>query len=286
MNAPGAKTTTDSCCERCDEPISEERLLDYPKLFICLECLSDTERENLEADLNNAARVQRQLLPPRRIERDGWEIEILWEPFGAVSGDHVDIVQPNGGGEAVHLLLGDVAGKGLGASLLQSQLHGLFRALALDETPLGEILRKTNEHFHRATLPNAYATLAALELRPDGALAVANAGHPRPLLADRRGVRPIDDASVPLGVLDDTCFCERRLQLAPGDTVLLYTDGWTEAERENEMYGVGRAAAAMRRYRDLPLSDLLSACRTDLKTFLRGEQRGDDLTMLAVRRTS
>lgn len=274
------------CCERCDEPISDTRRRDYPHLTVCLECLTEAERGDLEAELNSAARVQRQMLPPRRIERDGWEIEILWEPFGAVSGDHVDVVEPSRAGAPLHLLLGDVAGKGLGASLLQSQLHGLFRALAPDDIPLGELLRKTNEHFHRATLPNCFATVAALRLLPQGRLTLANAGHPRPLIADRRGVRPIEDASVPLGVLGDAAFGERELRLEPGDTLLLYTDGWTEAERGNEMYGVGRAAAALRRYRKLPLGDLLSACRADVEAFLRGERRGDDLTLLAVRRSS
>ena len=119
----------------------------------------------------------------------------------------------------------------------------------------------------------------------DGTLEMANAGHPRPLLADRRGVRPVEGADLPLGLFCETEYEHRQLRLAPGDTVLLYTDGWTEAETARGEYGVGRAAAALARAARLPLPDLLAACRDDMEAFLGGAERPDDLTLLAIRRT-
>lgn len=271
-------------CAVCHETISPEGMEEHPLISVCLECMTHEQRSALEHDLKSAAGVQRALLPPRRVSHDGWELEYLWEPFGAVSGDHVDIVRPLDADGPLHLLLGDVAGKGLAASLLQSQLHALFRALAPMHPALSDVFDRANRLFFEATDPSGYATLAALRLYPDGRVFVANAGHPRPLLSDRRGVRPIEDASLPLGMLGDVTYTDREIRLHPGDTLLLYTDGLTEAWRDGDEYGVGRAAAAFRSARGLPLSQLLAACRADLDSFLGGASRGDDLTIVAVRR--
>jgi sigma-B regulation protein RsbU (phosphoserine phosphatase) len=213
-------------------------------------------------------------------------VDYIWEPFGVVSGDHVDLVRPPNENEPLHLLLGDVAGKGLAASLLQSQLHALFRALAPTQTTLSELLGRANQLFFEATSPSCYATLTVTRLYSDGRAVLANAGHPRPLLADRRGVRPIEDASIPLGMVGDVVYSEREIRLHPGDTLFLYTDGVTEAWRDGEEYGVGRAAAALRRASSLPPHELLASCRSDLESFIGGSPRGDDLTMVAVRRIS
>ncbi len=271
-------------CDVCHESISPTGMEAHPLVSICLECMTKEQRDALEYDLKSAAEVQRALLPPTRLNHDGWEVAYLWEPFGAVSGDHVDLVHPLSDSEPLHLLLGDVSGKGLAAALLQSQLHALFRALAPMETTLSDLLKRANQLFFEATTPGRFATLTAIRLYPDGKAVFSNAGHPRPLLADRRGVRPIEDASIPLGTISDATYAEREIQLSPGDTLLLYTDGLTEAEKDDEEYGVGRAAAAFRRSRSLPLQELLASCRGDLANFLGSLTHGDDITLIAVRR--
>jgi serine phosphatase RsbU (regulator of sigma subunit) len=271
-------------CQVCHEQLSEVRLHEDPLLSVCIECLSPQQRSALERDLESAAQVQRSLLPPRRTEHAGWEFAYLWEPFGSVSGDHVDLLLPRGEAEPLHLLLGDVAGKGLPASLLQAHLHALFRAISPSALSLGEVLDRANRLFFEATSANSYATVAAMRLHGDGRIELANAGHPRPLLADRRGVRPIEDASLPLGMFEDSRYEQRELRLAVGDTLLLYTDGLTEAARGDDDYGVGRAAAALRREWQAPLPELLRACREDLQSFLLDGERHDDLTVVALRR--
>jgi sigma-B regulation protein RsbU (phosphoserine phosphatase) len=246
--------------------------------------MSEEQRNTLERDLKSAAEVQRTFLPTTPLSYDGWEVDYIWEPFGVVSGDHVDLVRAPTRYEPLHLLLGDVAGKGLAASLLQSQLHALFRALAPVQTTLSELLGRASQLFFEATSPSFFATLTVARLHPDGKVVLANAGHPRPLLADRWGVRPIEDASIPLGMVGDVEYAEREIHLRPGDTLFLYTDGLTEGWRDGEEYGVGRAAAALRRASGLPPHELLVSCRNDLENFLGGSPRGDDLTMVAVRR--
>jgi sigma-B regulation protein RsbU (phosphoserine phosphatase) len=272
-------------CTVCHEPLSAASLAGDPLIRVCLECLSLEERHALERDLEAATRVQRALLPPVELRHDGWEIRYLWEPRSAVSGDHVDIVRPRDGDGPLHLLFGDVVGKGVAAALLQAHLHALFRALATAEASPAELLERANRQFAEATAAASYATFAALRLAADGRVDLANAGHPRPLLADARGVRPVEGGGLPLGLFAGSRYTGHELRLAPGETLLLYTDGWTEAERDGEEYGIGRAAAALRRAARRPLDELLAACRADLEAFLAGAPRSDDFTLLALRRS-
>lgn len=287
---PGpAEPLTGACslCVECRAEI-EPGLADLvPAVTVCFDCLSVDERRALERDLEGAARVQRTLLPPRSVAHDGWEVAWLWEPHGAVSGDHVDLLVPASEDEPLHLLVGDVAGKGVAASLLQSHLHALFRALTTSDLPLSELLKKANRLFNQATASASYATLIAVRLAGDGTLEMANAGHPRPLVADRRGVRPVEGAGLPLGLFPEASFPEHRIELGAGEVALFYTDGWTEAERDDEEYGIGRAAAALRRAAGVAgatLAQVLATCRADVESFLDGAPRGDDLTLLAIRR--
>lgn len=271
-------------CAVCRESVSEDQLASNPLLSVCLECLGPEERRALEKDLEGAARVQRALLPEPRLLQDGWEVAYLWEPKGPVSGDHVDLIRNGRAQEPFHVLLGDVAGKGVAASFLQAHLHALFRALAPVGLPLADLLARANGLFAEATLASKYATLAALRLHPGGLAELANAGHPRPLLADARGVRPVEGGGLPLGMFAEAAFEPRALHLLPGQTLLLYTDGWTEGAKGEEEFGIGRAAATLRRAAHLPLPGLLDECRQALAAFLEGAPMGDDLTLVAVRR--
>ena len=281
-------------CSVCHEHMSEENLRGDPLVTVCIECLSVEQRRALERDLQSAALVQRSFLPPPASAFDGWRLAFHWEPHGSVSGDHVDLVRPGAPGEPLHLLLGDVMGKGLAASLLQSHLHALFRALAVPGVPLGELLGRVNRLFWEATGGARYATMVGLRLHPDGRVEMANAGHPRPLLADGRGVRPVEGSGLPLGLFAGAEYASRELQLADGDTLLLYTDGWTEAMAPattstgepccDEEYGIGRASAALRRAARAEPADVVAALRADLAGYLGDVPTQDDITLLAVRR--
>jgi phosphoserine phosphatase RsbU/P len=273
-------------CAVCHDPMDASRLAQDPLLTVCLECLSEAERRALERDLESAGKVQRTLLPPAHLTQAGWEVAYHWEPRGLVSGDHVDFIPPSAPGDPLHLVLGDVSGKGVAAALLQSHLHALFRALVPTGPSLPELFKRANELFAEATSSVSYATLAALRLGRDGRLSLANAGHPRPLVADGRGVRPLEGGGLPLGMFGDSAYVEQDLRLEPGHTLLLYTDGWTEGSRENQEFGLDRAEASLHKGAQLPLPELLASCRADLERFLGGAPRGDDLTLVAVRRAA
>jgi sigma-B regulation protein RsbU (phosphoserine phosphatase) len=271
-------------CSRCDGTVEAARLAADPLLHICLDCLSPAERRALERDLEAAARVQAALLPPRQLTHDGWEVALLWEPLGPVSGDHYDVVVPTNADDPLHLVVGDVAGKGVSASLLQSHLHAILRALADTRLPLADLMARANRLLCGVTLPASYATLLASRLYPDGKVELVSAGHPRPLLADRRGVRPIEGAGLPIGLFQEASYTTRELLLGTGDTLVFYTDGWTEATSDEGEFGIGRAASAVRSAQNAPLEELLRACRSDMEAHLGSAPRGDDLTLLAVRR--
>ncbi len=272
-------------CLVCHGTVEHDRLLADPLATVCLDCLSPGDRRALERDLETASRIQAAFLPQRLVRRDGWEVAFHYEPLGPVSGDHIDVVAPGGAGGPLHLLFGDVAGKGVAASLLQSHLRALLRALADLDLPLPELLARVNRLFCEATTPNAYATLAAARLAPEGGVEIANAGHLPPLKASAGEVVALAGRGLPVGLFSDASFESQRLVLSPGETLLLYTDGWTEAASpDGAEYGVERAVAALARAGELPLPQLLAACREDLASHLAGAPRSDDLSLMAVRR--
>lgn len=271
-------------CEECDAAIEAGLLLIDATASLCIECLTAEDRRRLERDLASAGEAQRALLPPVEVEHDGWQVAYAWQPAGPVSGDHVDLIQPSDGQEPLHLMLGDVAGKGVTAALLQSRLHALFNALATPDLAMSELLGRTNRLVACATVAETYATLVAMRLHAEGRIELVNAGHPRPLVADRRGVRAVEGSDLPLGMFADTEFNCRDLDLAPGSTMLLFTDGVSEAARSEEEFGIGRTAAALRRASDLSLPELLMAVRGEVEEWCSGNH-SDDLTLVAVRRS-
>lgn len=272
-------------CLVCYGSIDESRLLREPLATVCLECMTPEQSKALERDLETASRFQATLLPERRVRHGEWEGAYLYEPSGAVSGDTVDWIAQSGAGGPLDILFGDVAGKGVAASLLQSNLRALFRALACPELGPGELLTKVNRLFREATTPSAYATLLTLRLGPGGTVELANAGHLPALRAGGGVVGFVDSPSLPVGLFPDVAYGTRRLDIARGETLLLYTDGLTEPARAGgEEFGRDRALAAFAAAVDRPLDQLLAAVRGDLETFLAGRPRTDDLALLALRR--
>ena len=272
-------------CTHCHVEVESELLLIDATATVCIECLSVEDRHRLEQDLQSAGAAQRALLPPMQTQHGEWQVACSWQPAGPVSGDHFDLIQPASDGAPLHLVLGDVVGKGVAAALLQSRLHALFHALATPDLPLADLVARTNRLVAETSLAATYATLVALRLHDQGRIELVNAGHPRPLVADRRGVRPFEGSDLPLGMFADSDFCHRELDLAPGSTMLLFTDGVSEAARGDEEFGIGRTAAAFRHARDLPLPELLVSVRSEVAEWCDGNH-GDDVTLVAVRRST
>jgi sigma-B regulation protein RsbU (phosphoserine phosphatase) len=212
-------------CEACHDPIEQPRLAADPLVRVCLACLGPAERQALEYDLELAARIQRELLPDRSIVHGGWETHYHYEPLGAVSGDHCDVIQPQGPGGDLFFLLGDVSGKGISASILMAHVHAAFRSLVHFDLPLAQIMRRANHLLMSSTPSSAFVAMISGRLSPDGRMEISNAGHLAPLLRRGREIQAIKSHGMPLGMFTRGEFSTVSLDLNPGDLLFLFTEG-------------------------------------------------------------
>jgi GAF domain-containing protein/anti-sigma regulatory factor (Ser/Thr protein kinase) len=176
-----------------------------------------------------AQTLQRALLPPDLPDVPAIEVAARYRPAGRgteVGGDFYDVFELDGGGWAI--VVGDVCGKGPEAATTTALARYTLRAHAVGEHEPEALLRRLNQALLRQRAPG-FCTVALACLRPDGRLDLASAGHPLPLLATADGVAPLGAVGTPLGILDDPDLETRSATLAPGDLVVLYTDGLTDA---------------------------------------------------------
>ena len=270
-------------CETCLEPIETERVIADPLVRFCLDHLTGPEQRALEHDLELAARIQRRLLPIDHARVNGWEITYQYEPAGVVSGDYCDLVPTDAGD--LYFMIGDVSGKGVAASMLMAHLHATLRTLILMGLPLDQLMERASRLFCESALPAHYATLVCGRATRDGAVDICNAGHPPPLLIREERVDRIDATGLPVGMFHSERFEVTRLELLPGETFLLYTDGVIEAQnRSGDEYGGDRLSEIATTSRALGLHELVTACLKDLAAFRSGLKSTDDVTVMAIRR--
>jgi len=269
-------------CETCHDPIEADRLLCNPLLRFCLDHLSGDEQRALERDLTLAARIQRALLPPTEWSSAGWQARYHYQPAGLVSGDYCDLIESDG---AFLFLLGDVAGKGVAASMLMSHLHATFRSLAGQQLPLHRLVELANRLFCYSTTAGQYATLVVGRAWPDGRVEYVSAGHLPLLHVSPAGVSAREATGVPLGMFCSTSFEVCELTLAPNDTLFLYTDGLTEIfNPAGDEYGMRRVESLAKRHSASRPEELIAACLAEMSSFSGGVKQKDDLTLLALRR--
>lgn len=268
-------------CETCHDPVEQDRLLADPLVRYCLDHLTAPQRDALQRDLDLASQLQRNLLPQAGLRAGGWETSYHYEPVGPVSGDYCDLIPSDG---QLFFVLGDVSGKGVAASMLMTQLHALFRSLTKMALPLGQIIAQANRVFCESALAGQYATLVCGQARPNGEVEIHNAGHWPAIVVGKGGVLRIESTGLPLGMFCEVEFSATRVQLEPGDTLFLYTDGLSEARNASDEYGVDRVAHLVRQQSARGPAELVGACLADLRAFESGGPRLDDLTLLAIRR--
>ncbi|MGH9749505.1 MAG: SpoIIE family protein phosphatase [Candidatus Polarisedimenticolia bacterium] len=272
-------------CDVCDDTVEKDRLLADPLLRTCLDHLNPGERRALERDLDLASRVQEVLLPAKDLDVGGWTSAFHYEPASVVSGDYCDLLAADGNGGDLYFLVGDVSGKGVAASLLMAGLRATVRTLIGAGLPVGALMDRANRLFCESTLPSHYATLVLGRATPAGEVEIANAGHCPPILIRRDEVTPVGPTGMPLGIFCRGDYAVSRAALHPGDAILLYTDGLSEARNPSGLeYGAGRLHDLARRGHGQTPRSILSSCLKDLAAFRAGAALGDDLTLLSIRR--
>jgi sigma-B regulation protein RsbU (phosphoserine phosphatase) len=271
-------------CEVCHEPVEADRLICDPLTRFCLDHLTSDQQRALEQDLVLAARIQKGLLPEPHLTAGGWQVAYRYEPAGIVSGDYCDLVTEPGGG--FYFMLGDVTGKGVAASMLMAHLQATFRTLIPLGLALPELVERASRLFCESTLPTHYATLVCGRASVSGEVEVCNAGHPPPLLLRGGEVLPIEPTGLLLGAFCDERFTASRVRVEPGEALLLYTDGLSEArDGAGRMYGAERIQELARGRRPARPDDLIGLCLEDLHLFRKDVRAGDDLTIMAVCRS-
>ena len=186
------------------------------------------ERQRLEQELSIAREIQQALVPQGLHDYPHFSITGIYRPCNEVGGDYFDVFPlPDG---RIALLIADVAGKGLGAALLTTMLRGALSGMTLGVDPV-KVFNHLNQFLCQRAAVGSCATMFFGLLGLDGALEFLRAGHPSPLLLRQGEVSELySTGSLPMGLFEKEIFTSSRIQLEPGDTLLLYTDGVTEAE--------------------------------------------------------
>jgi sigma-B regulation protein RsbU (phosphoserine phosphatase) len=281
-------------CIVCQGTVEKERLIANPLARVCLDCLSTEERRALEGDLELASTVQRGLLPKKATRFGDWHIRYEYKPAGLVGGDYCDLILPQESDGKLVFLLGDVSGKGMAAAMLMTHLHAMFRSLSNTSEgsgsdgcfDLAKLLGRANRVFCESTFAGHYATLICGRAGKSGEIEIASAGHLPAVLVTRDGPKHIHATGLPLGMFATSPYTVQRLRLDPGDCLLLYTDGLSEARNATGVeYGMKRlSSVAGERHGWVP-QELLDACMRDVTNHSAGAKQFDDQTLMVIHRS-
>lgn len=240
------------------------------------------ERERLERELEIATDIQQQLLPKTLPKQAHLTAVGRMVACRSVGGDCYDVVElPNG---ALGFVVADVAGKGVPAALLAAMLVGTFCATASGDMPLAELANRVNRKVCDRTSEASYATLFYAAVTPAGEMEYLNAGHVPALLRRRSGdVNQLDSLSFPIGMFDFTEYATAKVQLAPGDFLVMYSDGVTEAANpDGEMFGEDRLCEVVKSFDGDSAQELLETVFTAVRQFTAGYAQADDITVVVV----
>ena len=242
----------------------------------------ERERQRLEQEINIARDIQQALLPRNFPDNPNFAVTGINFPCLSVGGDYFDVFPLSDGRTA--FLIADVSGKGLGAALLTTMLQGALSGMTLGTDP-ARVFNHVNRFLCDHSEVGRYATMFFGILDQDGHLEFINAGHPSPFLI-RRGVaeEAFTEGSYPVGLVPEAEYTAACLKLEPGDTLVLFSDGVTEAmDPDEQFFGVQRLKQILTGQTECPLEQLQKCVLEAVENFTRGARQADDLTLLIVR---
>ncbi len=242
----------------------------------------ERERQRLEQEIGIARDIQQALLPKNFRDYPHLSVSGINFPCLAVGGDYFDVFPL--GDSRTAFLLADVSGKGLGAALCTNLLQGALSGMTLGTDP-ARVFNHVNRFLCDHSEIGRYATMFFGILDDQGHLEYINAGHPSPFLI-RRGVAEdvFTEGSYPVGLVPEAEYTVVRLQLEPGDTLVLFSDGVTEAmDPAEQLFGVPRLREVLTGHMQTPLDELQRIVLESVENFARGASQADDLTLLLVR---
>ena len=240
------------------------------------------EREADAVELRRAQEIQQNLLPKHIPQIPGFQIAGTWEPARAVGGDYYDVIQLND--SKAGLCIADVSGKGISAALLMANVQAAVRAFATESGSPAEICSRLNSVLCTNTAADKFVTLfySVLEAK-SRILQFTNAGHLRPIVVGHdASVARLENEGALLGIFPDWKYEVSSVQLASGDTLVLFTDGIPEAEAENgEQFGEDRLIDSLVSFRHLSAERLQLQLLAQVKKF-SNRPLADDATLIVV----
>jgi sigma-B regulation protein RsbU (phosphoserine phosphatase) len=281
-----------------DSPIAEGRFTeDHLKVLTTLASVaairvenarlveSRFQQERLERELQLAMEIQQRFQPTAPPQVAGYELQGISFPCYEIGGDYYDFIQKDDG--RLVIALGDVSGKGTAAALLMSSLHAAIHAQTGSHDTLVETISAVNRYLADNIPSNRFVTLFYAELDPEsGAVSFLNAGHNPPLIVHSAGtVEQLASGGLPLGIKADAEYREGRTTLQPGDVLVIYSDGVTEAASPSgEEFGPTRLYEVVSRNVEASAAGIRDRIESALTKFSQGTQAADDITLVIVKR--
>ena len=240
------------------------------------------EHERVQRQLRLAADVQRRMLPAAPPDLPPFDIAARYVPSLELGGDFYDFIALDG---HMGIAIGDVAGKGVAASLLMASVRAALRAYAQDVYDLGEIIARVNVALTRDTLDNEFATLFYGVIDPSTMrMTYCSAGHEPPLLLRDGQIQRLTRGGMIVGIDDQQQYEKGLLTLQRGDLVLLYTDGLTDAQNfQRQHFGRDRVIAAMHDRAHAPAHDVLNHVLWEMRRFVGLNRSVDDTTIVVIK---
>ena len=239
------------------------------------------EQAQAEHELKTAAEIQRALMPLALRKGIGFEVAATSRPCRAVGGDFVDYFDLSTG--AFAFVLGDVAGKGPAAALLAAVVQGVFTANAHHTgTPASQIAQ-ANDALVRRGIESRFMTAVYALLTPEGCLTYCNAGHNPPLLVRKNSPKRLEGGGTIVGMFEQAEFVDQTVQLEPGDLLVAFSDGITEARNaDGNEFGEKRLLSCVTGNRASDPAALLQCIFEAVHQFTAPGPQDDDLTVLVL----
>jgi sigma-B regulation protein RsbU (phosphoserine phosphatase) len=245
---------------------------------------NELEHERLNTELQVAKRIQSEMLPHDDISHDNFDIAASLLSAREVGGDIYDYFLRD---DKLFFCIGDASGKGVASALIMSVTHSMFRSFGSRESHPARIMQKINQAVCHGNDSSMFVTffIGVLDL-PTGRLHYCNAGHDTPQFIDNKANNLDVKSNIPLGIDEDWFYEGQHAVLKPGNTLLLYTDGLTEAmDTKHNQFGLQRVKDTIEQHLSDAPQQLLDALHAACNEFVGGAEQSDDLTMLAVKFT-
>lgn len=240
------------------------------------------EKVRLDHELELASEIQRALLPDGYHSGAQFEVAARSIPCRAIGGDFFDyFVLPDG---YFAFVLGDVSGKGTPAALLTAMIQGIFAAhvTSMSSSPAA-LMSEVNRTVIRRSPQSSFVTVMFGIIAPNGTLTYSNAGHNPPILFKQSGVRRLETGGLILGMFPDARYEDETVQLEPGDTLVVFTDGVTESfNAEGNEFGEERLTPLLEALRTMPPASIVDDLLSTVRTFAGAAPQTDDMTALAL----